>query len=83
MLGDLCLWSVARVEDDPVLESHALAGGEFEIARSSGLRLVHVVFAKGIGGEQSVVAGVPAGGVARIFRMIENSDADRLSLHRS
>src|SRR5215213_3422868 len=80
--GDFALGGVAFVNVDAVFESYFFVGTELVIAGTFGLRLIHVVLAEGIRGKEAVIARVPAGGMPRIGRMIEDGDADCLLLHR-
>src|SRR5690349_10202712 len=59
-----------------VAERDVFARREFEVAGFLVRELLEIMAAKRIGGEQTVVANVPPGGMTRILRMIENSDAD-------
>src|SRR5439155_2318190 len=82
MLRDFPFFLVAAMDVKAVAKRHALAGGHLQIAGARGF-LFKIMQAERIRGEQTVVAHVPPGGMTRVLRMIENGDADNLSIHRT
>src|SRR6266516_4362208 len=82
MLRDFPFLLVAAMDVKAVAKRHALAGGHAQVARTRGF-LFKVMEAERIRGEQTVVAHVPPGRMSRVLRVIENGDADDLSVHRT
>src|SRR5213075_2691891 len=82
MLRDFPFVFVAAMDVEAVAERHTLAGGHVQVACARGL-LFKIMEAERIRGEQTVVAHMPPGRMTRILRMIENGDADNLSIHRT
>jgi hypothetical protein len=74
---------VAFVEVKPIAERHAFAGGDFQVAGGRVGELFEVMSAKGVRGEQAVIAHVPPGRMARVLRMVEDRNADDLAFHRA
>src|SRR5438445_8681162 len=82
MLRDFAFFLVAAMDVKAIAKGHALAGGHLQVARARGF-LFKIMQAERIRGEQTVVAHVPPGRMARVLRMIEYGDADNLSIHRT
>src|SRR5256885_14554148 len=80
MLSDFPFFLVAAMDVKAIAKRHALAGGHHQVARARRF-LFKIMEAERIRGEQTVVAHVPPGRMARVLRMIENGDADDLSIH--
>ena len=83
MFGDFALLLVAFVQIEAVTKGDALAGGYSQIPRGLIRERFEIMPAKGIGGEQAVIAYMPPGGMQRILRMIENGDTHGLILYRA
>src|ERR1051326_2433022 len=83
MVRDASLFRVALVQEKAVSKSYALAGGNFEIAGRFIGQFFKIMLAEGIGGEQPIIAHMPPRRMARVFRVIENSDAHSLAFDRA
>jgi len=67
------------VENPAVSKGETLSFGKLKAAGTLG-GLREIVKPKRIGGKEAVVAGVPAGRMAEILRMVETGNADGLAI---
>src|SRR5438874_391759 len=73
---------IAAMDVEAVSEGDVRSGGNGEFPRARGL-LLELMKPERVGGEQTIVAHVPPGRMARILRVIEDGHADDLPVHRA
>src|SRR5205823_5016927 len=82
-VGDTRFGGRAGVEIETVAEGERAAGRDRGVASAGRLSGIEVMEAKGVRGEEAVIAHVPRGGVAQVLRVIEDGDANGRAFHGS
>jgi len=70
----LCAGEAALMKEEPVALGEGLAFLDFKVSASLHGLIPEGADSEGVGGEQSVVAGVPPGGMAQVLVVIEDGD---------